>query len=78
MYLLHGHKITYLNVPVLEEKINTITRMRNNTNLLQTFIIELKKLNPQLGTVFLCAGWYATLSTMLFENDFDIKCVRRW
>ena len=37
---------------------------------------ELKKLNPQLGTVFLCAGWYATLSTMLFENDFDIKCVR--
>ena len=22
------------------------------------------------------AGWYATLATMLFENDFDIDCIR--
>ena len=38
-----------------------------------------------LGTVFLCAGWYATLATMLFESkikvdkirsfDIDDKCV---
>jgi len=26
----------------------------------------------QLGTVFLCAGWYAILASMLFEDDFDI------
>ena len=39
-------------------------------------IRELKELDPKLGTVFLCAGWYATLSTMLFENDFDIDKVR--
>lgn len=37
---------------------------------------ELKELDPKLGTVFLCAGWYATLSTMLFENDFEIDKVR--
>lgn len=37
---------------------------------------ELKELDPNLGTVFLCAGWYATLSTMLFENDFEIDKVR--
>ena len=37
---------------------------------------ELKELDPKLGTVFLCAGWYATLATMLFENDFEIDCIR--
>ena len=37
---------------------------------------ELKELDPKLGTVFICAGWYATLATMLFENDFDIDCIR--
>ena len=30
---------------------------------------ELKRINPYLGTVFLCAGWYATLATMLFEKN---------
>lgn len=34
-------------------------------------IEELKKINPYLGTVFLCAGWYATLATMLFESDLN-------
>ena len=29
---------------------------------------ELSKLDLNLGTVFLCAGWYATLATLLFEN----------
>ena len=37
---------------------------------------ELKKLDLNLGTVFICGGWYATLATMLFEQDFDIKKVR--
>lgn len=39
-------------------------------------IQELKKLNLNLGTVFLCAGWYATLATLLFENDFQITKIR--
>jgi hypothetical protein len=37
---------------------------------------ELKKLNVELGTVFLCAGWYATLATMLFEKRFKINKIR--
>ena len=37
---------------------------------------ELKKLKIELGTVFLCAGWYATLATMLFESDIKVDKVR--
>ena len=29
-----------------------------------------------LGTVFLCAGWYATLATMLFESDIKVDKIR--
>ena len=39
-------------------------------------IDELKKLDLNLGTIFICGGWYATLATMMFEQDFDIKKVR--
>ena len=39
-------------------------------------IDELKKLNLDLGTVFLCAGWYATLSVMLFENNIKVDKIR--
>ena len=37
---------------------------------------ELKKQNVELGTVFLCAGWYATLATMLFESNIKIDKIR--
>jgi hypothetical protein len=37
---------------------------------------ELKKCNVDLGTVFLCAGWYATLATMIFENDIKVDKIR--
>ena len=37
---------------------------------------ELEKLDVDLGTVFLCAGWYATLATMLFESSIKIDKVR--
>jgi len=37
---------------------------------------ELKNLDLELGTVFLCAGWYATLATMLFENNLKITKIR--
>lgn len=39
-------------------------------------IKELKKLDLDLGTVFLCAGWYATLATMLFEHNFKVDKIR--
>ena len=37
---------------------------------------ELIKLNLDLGTVFLCAGWYATLATMLFESKIKVGKIR--
>jgi hypothetical protein len=39
-------------------------------------IEELKKLDLNLGTVFLCAGWYATLATMIFENNLRVEKIR--
>lgn len=39
-------------------------------------IDELEKLNLPLGVVYLCAGWYATLATMLFESDMEISKIR--
>tara|TARA_B110000503_G_scaffold141020_1_gene233378 strand:- start:538 stop:1452 length:915 start_codon:yes stop_codon:yes gene_type:complete len=39
-------------------------------------VSELKKCNVDLGTLFLCAGWYATLATMLFESKLEINKIR--
>jgi hypothetical protein len=37
---------------------------------------ELEKLNLELGTAFLCAGWYATLAAMLFNSSCKIDKIR--
>jgi len=37
---------------------------------------ELKKCKVDLGTVYLCAGWYATLATMLFESGMKVDKIR--
>lgn len=37
---------------------------------------RVKLLDIDLGTVFLCAGWYGTLATMLFESGIPIKKIR--
>jgi len=39
-------------------------------------IKELENLPVDLGTVFLCAGWYGTLSLMLFEAGMKITKIR--
>ena len=39
-------------------------------------VTELKKCNVDLGTVYLCAGWYATLATMLFESSMKVEKIR--
>ena len=39
-------------------------------------IQELEDCKINLGTVFLCAGWYATLATMLFESNIKLDNVR--
>lgn len=37
---------------------------------------ELKSIGVDLGTVFLCAGWYGTLATMLFESGISLDKIR--
>lgn len=37
---------------------------------------ELEKINKPLGTVFLCAGWYGSLATFLFETKLEIEKIR--
>jgi hypothetical protein len=39
-------------------------------------INKLDRLNLELGTVFLCAGWYGTLATMMFEKELNIEKIR--
>jgi len=37
---------------------------------------ELEKIDLPLGTIFLCAGWYATLAAMLFQSKCNIDKIR--
>tara|TARA_Y200000002_G_scaffold68079_1_gene52949 strand:- start:31696 stop:32532 length:837 start_codon:yes stop_codon:yes gene_type:complete len=37
---------------------------------------ELQNTKLDLGTVFICAGWYGTLATMLFESKINIDKIR--
>lgn len=41
------------------------------------WLIEIvKDLDLDLGTVYLCAGWYATLATMIFESGIKVDKIR--
>ena len=42
----------------------------------QWLVQELERVDANLGTVFLCAGWYATLATMLFESKLTVDKIR--
>lgn len=39
-------------------------------------IKELEEIDEDLGTVFLCAGWYGTLAAMLFSSNCTIDKIR--
>ena len=56
--------------------IDTDCFSRGQLQSKQWLVNELGKLDVELGTVFLCAGWYATLATMLFESDIKVDKVR--
>lgn len=42
----------------------------------QWLVDEVRNLNLDLGTVFLCAGWYGTLAHMMFEANLKVTKVR--
>lgn len=37
---------------------------------------EIKRLNLDLGTTFICAGWYGILATMIFESGIKVGNIR--
>ena len=65
-----------------------LRKLKDNKNFIQDsfsrgqlesklwLIQELKNCHVNLGTVFLCAGWYATLATMLFESGIKLDKIR--
>jgi hypothetical protein len=61
---------------VTETKIVEDSFSRGQLQSKLWLIKELKKLNLELGTVFLCAGWYAILATMMFESNLRVGKIR--
>lgn len=39
-------------------------------------LTELQALDLELGTVFLCAGWYGILAMLLLEREFNVQKIR--
>lgn len=67
---------TFKNFFVNNTKYNKDCFSRGQLQSKIWLIDELKKLDLDLGTVFLCAGWYATLATMIFENKIKVDKIR--
>ena len=66
----------FKNFFVNEIKIDTDCFARGQLKSKLWLIKELKKCNVDLGTVYICAGWYATLATMIFESGMKIDKIR--
>lgn len=64
--------ITMIEQPAFNKDCISYGQLRSK----EWLISEVTKLNLNLGTVFLCAGWYATLSIMLFESSNQITKIR--
>lgn len=61
-----------------DDSFNTDCFSRGQLQSKLWLINELKKLDVELGTVFLCAGWYATLATMIFESSIKVDKIRSY
>ena len=42
----------------------------------QWLVKQLSDLDLDLGTVFICAGWYGSLATLMFENGLRVDKIR--
>jgi hypothetical protein len=75
--LTNSHLVKSLKTLAIEEiKFDESCLSQGQINSKQWVVAELSKLNLDLGTVFICAGWYATLSSMLFESEIKISKIR--
>jgi len=59
----------FKNFFVNDIKIDNDCFSRGQLHSKKWLVSELEKTSLHLGTVFLCAGWYGTLATMLFESS---------
>ena len=66
----------FKNFFVNEIKIDNDCFSRGQLESKLWLVKELEKCTNDVGTVFLCAGWYATLATMLFESNIIVDNVR--
>jgi hypothetical protein len=57
-------------------KINNHCFSRGQLQSKLWLIEELENTGVDLGTVFICAGWYATLATMIFESNMNVEKIR--
>jgi hypothetical protein len=57
-------------------KINDDALSQGQLKSKMWLVTELKRMNLQLGTVFLCAGWYGILSVLIFEHKLSITKLR--
>jgi hypothetical protein len=63
-------------VQVRELDFDTSSLSRGQIQSKLWLVKTLKELNCDLGVVFLCAGWYGLLATLLFEADVPMDRVR--
>lgn len=66
----------FKNFVVNDISINSDCFSRGQLQSKLWLVNELKKQNVDLGTVFICAGWYGTLATMLFESGLNVDKIR--
>tara|TARA_X000001036_G_C20647748_1_gene793722 strand:+ start:524 stop:1618 length:1095 start_codon:yes stop_codon:yes gene_type:complete len=62
----------FVNETVIDDDCFSRGQLKSKQWLIDT----LTACEVELGTVFLCAGWYATLATMLFESNIKVDKVR--
>jgi hypothetical protein len=66
----------FKNFFVNEIEIDEDCFSRGQLQSKQWLVEELQRTKIDLGTVFLCAGWYATLAVMLFESNIKVDKIR--
>ena len=66
----------FKNFFVNNKEINVDCFSRGQLQSKMWLVNELKNTKLNLGTIYLCAGWYSTLATMLFESGIQLKKIR--
>ena len=66
----------FKNITANEIDINNDCFSRGQLKSKIWLVEELTKINKPLGIVYLCAGWYGTLATMILESKLKVDQIR--